>query len=96
MAVESEADRLEFLDTDEFGSSVKVGGETISGIMLDPYVEALGAEGAALRLVCRTSDVTTLTSVVHGTTLVIGTTSYTVRSVQPDGEGMTSLVLEEV
>ena len=51
----------------------------------------LGAAVADPRFVCRTSDVA---SAANGDTLVASGTTYTIRSAENDGTGVTTLVLE--
>lgn len=41
---------------------------------------------------CRTSD---LTGTIRGGTIVVNSTTYTIREVTPDGTGMTDLILEQ-
>lgn len=94
MNFESEADRLALLDA--LGGTLTVGATTISAIVERLYAEASpgeqGVDLAIARATVRTSDVT---SVTRGTTVVDGSTSYKVVSIQPDGTGMTVLVLED-
>ena len=100
MAIESAADRAAFFDTDEFGSAATwtpAGGSatTVNGVFDSEYQEvAISQVGVALsqpRFVCRTADVS---GAAEGDTLSVGATSYTIRVVQDDGTGITTLVLE--
>ena len=96
MPVESAADRLSFLDVDEFGVSATYDGATaIIGIFDNDFLQVLGGEigveSSGPQFLCRTADVS---SVVHGKTLLIGSTTYTVKGVEPDGTGMTTLMLQ--
>ena len=102
MAVESAADRAIFLDVDDFGTAATYtpsGGSaaTVNGIFDNDFVEvdAGGGVGIALqqpRFVCRTADVSTAS---EGDAIVISSVNYTIRIVQDDGTGMTTLVLEK-
>ena len=102
MAVESAADRAIFLDVDDFGSAATYtpnGGSaaTVNGIFDNDFVEvdAGGGVGIALqqpRFVCRTADVSTAS---EGDAIIISAVNYTIRIVQDDGTGMTTLVLEK-
>ena len=102
MAVESAADRAIFFDVDDFGTAASYtpsGGSaaTVNGIFDNDFVEvdAGGGVGIALqqpRFLCRTADVS---SAAEGDALVIGAVNYTVRIVQDDGTGITTLVLEK-
>jgi len=97
MAVETEDDRAIFVGVDDFGVSATYNGGTIDGIFDNDFVEvdAGGGVGFALqqpRLVCRTADVSTA---AEGDTITINAVAYTMRIVQDDGTGMTTLVLEK-
>src|SRR5262245_36015628 len=108
MAVETDADRLLFLNPDEFGVVITYAGfESINGILdADYFAVELGTqvpvEGARLRLICRSADLPQ--GGVHGDQAIITAVAttvdpallgeYLVREVQPDGTGMTTLVLE--
>lgn len=97
MAVESDADRLAFLDADEFGVEATYSGQTISGILLDAHEAAeygarVPVESADYIFACRASDVS---GVAHGDSLTVSGTAYTVRGVEPDGEGMVRLRLAD-
>ncbi len=102
MAVESAADRAIFFDVDDFGTAASYtpsGGSaaTVNGIFDNDFVEvdAGGGVGIALqqpRFLCRTADVS---SAAEGDALVISAVNYTVRIVQDDGTGITTLVLEK-
>lgn len=91
MAIESAADRLAMIQALD-GQQVTIGGASIYAIFDNDYVEALDTEGSGPRLVCRTADVS---SVTYGTAAVVSGANYTVRTIMPDGTGMTVLVLEE-
>jgi len=69
----------------------------VNGIFDNDFVEvdAGGGVGIALqqpRFVCRTADVSTAS---EGDATVISPVNYTIRIVQDDGTGMTTLVLEK-
>lgn len=101
MAVESAADRAIFFEVDDFGTAASYtpsGGvaATVNGIFDNDFIEvdAGGGVGVALqqpRFLCRTADVS---SASEGDALVINTVNYTIRIVQDDGTGITTLVLE--
>ena len=50
-------------------------------------------ESTAPRITCRSSDVARL-GITEGTTLTVEAAAYIVRGVQPDGVGMTTLIVE--
>lgn len=94
MGVESDADRLMFLQTEDFGMTGTIGTATIYGIFDDSYhaVNEVTGEVAttAPQFTCRTSDVT---SVIQGTVITINSIAYKVINIQPDGTGLTVLIL---
>lgn len=100
MPIESDADRLAFLDEDEFAVEVTVTATsaTFSAIFDKPYLAVSGAmvdlDADAPELVCRSSDVTS-NSLAEGVALTIQGSSYVVVSVRPDGTGMTRVVLHD-
>lgn len=98
MAVESADDRAIFLAVDDFGVAATIGGATVNGIFDNDFIEVETGAGVGValqqpRFTCRTADVS---GVVEGTSATISGVSYTVRIVQPDGTGMTDLILEVV
>lgn len=101
MTVETDADRLELVSTDDFGVDVilfvgsPVTQTTIQGIFESPHSEVpeagfivISAENPVVFV--RTSDVS---SVVQDTEVQINGTSYTVKDIQPDGTGFSTLQL---
>ena len=101
MAVETDTIRSIFLNTDDFGQSATYtvqGGSaaTISGILdkESDDIESGGEVGVVYSITtftCRTSDVS---SASFGDSLAVGGTTYAVRKVEPDNNGMTVLTLE--
>jgi hypothetical protein len=102
MAVESADDRAVFFNADDFGvaaSFTPSGGSasTVNGIIRNVYFEAEagGNVGVSMQdpmFICRTADVP---SVAEGDALSVSGTAYTIRVVEPDGTGMTRLMLEK-
>jgi microcystin-dependent protein len=90
VAIETDADRLAVIQCCD-GQLVSVGGAAVWGIFGNAYAEDLEIAGTRPQLRCRTSDVTTAG---YGTSVVVATESYLVRGIQPDGTGMTTLILE--
>jgi len=94
MPVETSLDRLKILN--DFGEDVITSSKTIKGIFDNPH-ENLSAGGEVpfsiqeCYVVVRTADVT---DVGQGSTLTILENTYAVTDVQPDGTGMTTLMLE--
>ena len=100
MALENSSDLTNYFITDEHAVSatysVQGGSEsTIIGIFDNEYFEdpagEVGLESSQPQFTCKTTDVS---SASNGDTLVVSSTTYTVRSVQDDGTGITFLVLE--
>lgn len=84
-----------FLDLDEFGITATIGGSPVTGIFDNETVIIDGFNGAVEStrpvFLCREVDVTT---VVHGTAVVINAVNYKVRGIRPDGTGFVLLILE--
>lgn len=93
MTVETATDREAMLA--DFGVDATVGRSTVRGILTSPYLEVLDTEtpGTATRdhrFMARSGDVA---GIARGSTMEIEGTVYKVRSIQPDGTGITELVL---
>lgn len=104
MAIETDADRLEFFDADEFGTTAAVtlhGGSTFDlvGIFEAPFegVDIAGVElsQSAPTFLCRTSDLGGIAAKMDDELEIDGVT-YTVNEMQRDGTGIVTLVLLEV
>lgn len=91
--VESDADRAVFLNSDEFAVTATINGADIDGILDDEFTESNGFAGSRPTLLCRTKDIED-NSIEEDQTAVIEGISYTVREIQPDGTGMSLIVLE--
>jgi hypothetical protein len=100
MAIESDADLAEFYATDvsgTTGSFTHIGSSAVSinGIFGNIYFDISGGEtsieGKNATFICRTSDVS---NAAHSDTLVVNSTTYKIRGVQPDGVGQSTLILQ--
>ena len=97
MAIESDADRLSFLEWDE----AVIGGTRYQCAFARPFVDELEIAGHAPVVQMREKDITESGIAVGGTVAKVfrfdGTSHgpYTVRVKQLDGYGMGTLVLEE-
>lgn len=81
-----------FFGATEFGTQVQIGGADVLGLLEVGYHEVAGMATSDPTFICAAADAD---SVVEGTTqLVDGATSYTIRSVQPDGTGLAVLLLQ--
>jgi hypothetical protein len=83
-----------FFDTSEFAVDATVAGVAVKGIFDHQYVEEFDITGEAPTLLCQTSQLPSGLS--QGDTVSIGSTQYQVVGIQPDGTGLTLLVLEYV
>lgn len=79
----------------DFAQDVSGVSGTFSGILDADYVGVgeVAVDSTAYRLTARTADVTAA-GVTYGSTVTIEGADYTVRSMQPDGHGVTVMVLE--
>lgn len=76
----------------DVGTAATVKGTAVTGIFDDAWQDALGVSSTAPALLLPTASVGSAT---YGDTVVIGAASYTIAGVQPDGTGMTRLILQE-
>lgn len=67
-------------------------GITVDGIFDNAYLDALGFSGATPVFNCISSAVV---SAAQGDAVVISGVNYTISRIEPDGVGMTRLVLQE-
>lgn len=101
MAVESADDRSYFVAIDDFGVAATytpAGGSasTVNGVFDNDFVEVDTGGSVTFAqqqatFMCRTADVS---SAAEGDAITISGENYIVRIVQPDGTGMTNLILE--
>ena len=94
MTVETSQDRLTVLN--DFGVDVTIGSSKIKAIFDNPHQDiTIGGEVPfsiqECSITARTAD---LTSVGQGSILVIDSVNYAVTDIQPDGTGMTMVMLE--
>jgi hypothetical protein len=85
-------DLAPFFDTAGFAQAVTLAGEPVLGIFDAAYADAFDA--IALRGPRLTLPTAAAGAATGGTTCVVGGVSYRVTSVQPDGTGVTTLLLE--
>ena len=101
MAIEGDTERAVFFGSDDFGTAATYtpsGGSaaTVNGIFDKDYALAAIGDGVGVgsndpRFICRTSDVS---SAANGDAIVVNSVTYTVRNVEDDGTGLTTLELE--
>ena len=83
-----------FIGPDTPGSNTAtLSGQAFPVLFDGPYQSAMAGlvETSAPQITCKSADVA---SAVQGTPITVGTTAYKVATVQPDGTGITTLVLE--
>ncbi len=85
-----------FLNSDEFGVDVTYNTVTIQGIFDDEFSSAvqgeMGIESTVPQVLLKTADVP---NVAHNETMTINSIVYKVIGIQPDGTGMTLILLSE-
>jgi hypothetical protein len=83
-----------FLDNEEFAVDVIYNSVTFQGIFDDEFIgavdERLAVESTAPQVQVKTSDVT---GALHGETITVGSVDYKIAGIQPDGTGMTIILL---
>ncbi len=93
-AEDMESDLDEFLNNSEFAKDITYKSATITGIYDNAYaVSALDGDAVETltpQALVKTSDVT---GIVHGDTMTIDAVVYNVISSQPDGTGLTVVIL---
>jgi len=92
MAVESEADRRQFFNSDDFGVEVTIGASTFDAIFDHEYVETNGMGSHKPVLHCLESD---LSAVAIDAVASVSGTNYIVKEIQKDGTGMAMAILEK-
>ena len=75
----------------DFSVPATLGAATFAVIFDAAYADPLGIAGAEPRATCISADVSTAT---QGTPISINGAAFTVRDKQPDGTGLTVLLLE--
>ena len=80
-----------FFNQAEFADAAVLDGSPVSGLLDTGYSEAFGMASHDARFTLAEA-VTTATT--QASTLVVRSTTYRVRSVQPDGTGVCTLLLE--
>jgi len=82
-----------FFNTDEFAVNATINSETVNGVFDNEYIEDIEVSGTSPVFTCKTSDVN---DVSQDDPVTIDGTGYHVVSIEPDGTGITKLVLEEI
>ena len=85
-------DFSEFFISSELADDAIIGAATVAGIFDNQFVEVNGIEGVRPVFTCAASEVLNLG---HEKTIKINDITYKVAGVQPDGTGLSSLILEK-
>jgi len=80
-----------FFSLGDFAETVSVDGRFFSAIFDATYIDPLGTTSARSMLTCRDEDIR---GVVRGAPAVVRGLNYIVRGIEPDGTGVTALMLE--
>lgn len=80
-----------FFSAAEFGSAATLDGVAVTGIFDSAYVDVLGIASRSPMFTLPTANTTATT---QASVLVAAGITYRVTSVQPDGTGVTTLLLE--
>jgi hypothetical protein len=87
-----EDDYNEFFNTDEMAVSALIDGLPVDGIFDRPYIDTQEVSGYQPSLTCRSTDID---NVLEDDPVMIDGVSYRVSGVEPDGTGITKLILEK-
>lgn len=81
----------------DFGVTATLAGGDVTVIFDQAYIASMGGQIDSTEPTCLllSSDVTTH-NITHGTPITINGVAYAVRGLQPDGTGLTALLLEDV
>jgi hypothetical protein len=82
----------EFFISSELAEDATIGTATVAGIFDNQFVEVNGIEGVRPVFTCEAAKVTNLG---HDKSIKIKNVTYKVAGVQPDGTGLSSLILEK-
>lgn len=69
-----------------------VSGNSVLGIFDEAYTDPMGIAGSSPALTVKSADIPAL---AFGAAVVVNSINYTVASIQPDGTGITRLILQE-
>lgn len=81
-----------FLVSGELGDIATIAGVDVRGVFDRPYVETLDHAGHRPTFTCASDDVL---GVSRGDAVFVDGITYTVVGIEPDGTGLTTLILSE-
>lgn len=97
MVLEDATDRATFFNTAEHGTTAVINSTNVDGVFDNEYAEILDVTGSTPMFICTTADLDAIAPTVdRSTTVAIDGVDYTIEDIQPDGTGMTMLILEKV
>jgi hypothetical protein len=76
----------------DFGIDVTINGSSVRGIFDNGFAAIFGMDSSTPSLTVAAADIP---DVVQGNTVVIAAVRYTITDVQPDGTGITKLMLQK-
>jgi hypothetical protein len=82
-----------FFSTSDFGETVTIAGQAVVVVWFEPSADAIGIAGTKPSLVCPTAKLPA--GLEEGHVVLRGTHLYAIALIQPDGTGVTTLVLED-
>lgn len=83
-----------FFHADDFAVIAAIGASNVSGIFDKGYAESFDIAGSKPTFICKVADLPAIT--LGTTTGVISGATYLIAETQPDGYGLTTLMLETV
>ncbi len=94
MAIESDADRKLFFDTDDFAVVATINSVSVNGQFGNEYLEISDIAGTQPVFTCRTLDLDAIAPTVsRSSTITIASVNYTIQNIEADGTGITVLIL---
>ena len=90
MNFETDNDRMAFLA--DFGSDILINGNTVVGIFDNTYEDTLGVSVTTPLITVRDIDIPDLE---RGNPVIVNSISYTVAEIQPDGLGISHVILQK-
>ena len=85
-----------FLNSDEFGVNITYDAGTIKGVFDNEFIESnqdeISVEDFQPQVIVKSSDIPGLS---HGDTMTIESVDYNVIGIQPDGTGLTLVILSK-
>lgn len=87
-------DVAQMMDPAEFALVASTIGGDLSGILVEPYTESLGMVSGSKPVLVVSSDSLAVISPAVGDSITVGGRSFAIVGFEPDGTGVTRIVLE--